>query len=114
MKLLTKANLKALPPLYSNENVADPIAVVKFFDPTGSWTWYATEAGGITEDGADVPLADPATVDVRFFGLVDGFEEELGYFTLSELQSARGRLGLGIERDRHFPPTPLSQLRRAS
>jgi hypothetical protein len=37
-----------------------------------------------------------------FFGLVQGFEEELGYFTLRELQEARGPLGLAIERDMHF------------
>ena len=59
------------------------ICVVKFFDPTGSWTWYATEF-----DGKDT-----------FFGLVDGFELEWGTFSLSELQSVKGRFGLGIERD---------------
>lgn len=94
MMLLTKADRKALPPLYSNEKVADPLAVVKFFDPTGSWTWYATEFDG----------------DDTFFGLVDGHDKELGYFTLSELASVKGRFGLGIERDRHFKPTPLSTL----
>ena len=30
---------------------------------------------------------------------VDGFEKELGYFSLRELESARGPLGLPIERD---------------
>lgn len=98
MMLLTKANLKALPPLYTNEHVADPIAVVKFFTPWSNWTWYATEF-----DGTDL-----------FFGLVDGHEEELGYFSLSELKSVKGPWGLRIERDRHFEPTPLSKLRRAS
>jgi hypothetical protein len=95
MMLLTKANRKALPPLYSQENVADPMVVVKFFDPTGSCTWYATEF-----DGEDI-----------FFGLVDGFEPELGNFSLSELQRFRGRFGLGIERDMYFTPCPLSQVR---
>jgi hypothetical protein len=42
---------------------------------------------------------------------VQGFEEELGYFSLSELQEYRGTLGIGIERDLSFQPTPLSQLR---
>ena len=60
--------------------------IVKFFDPTGSWTWYATEF-----DGQDT-----------FFGLVDGFELEWGSFSLTELQSVKGRLGLGIERDMYF------------
>jgi len=90
MKLLTKENRKALPPLYSNENTKDPRAIVKFFTPFSSWTWYATEFDG----------------DDTFFGLVDGFEKELGYFTLSELES----LGPKIERDLWFTPTPLSEL----
>ena len=88
MKLLTKEILKRLPALYSQENNPDPIVQVKFFDPCGSWTWYATEF-----DGKDI-----------FFGMVDGFEKELGNFSLSELQSFKGRLGLGIERDLYFTP----------
>ncbi|MDB9305016.1 DUF2958 domain-containing protein [Nodularia spumigena CS-591/12] len=39
-------------------------------------------------------------------------EEELSYFSLTELQEYRGRLGVDIERDLHFRPTPLSKLRR--
>lgn len=97
MKLLTKALRAKLPPLYANEHVADPIAVVKFFHPMSNWTWYATEF-----DGVD-----------RFFGLVEGHETELGYFSLSELASVKVR-GLGIERDLHFSPTPLSKLRKAA
>ena len=97
MKLLTAANRKALPALYSNEFVADPVAVVKFFSPIGAATWYATEFDG----------------DDSFFGVVDlgiGFPEA-GYFSLSELTSIVLPLGLKIERDMHFSPTPLSELR---
>ena len=43
---------------------------------------------------------------------MQGFEEELGYFSLTELVNDRGPRGLAIERDLHFQPTPLSQLRR--
>jgi hypothetical protein len=46
-----------------------------------------------------------------FFGLVDGFEQELGYFSLKELEDTRGPLGLLIERDMHFKPQPLSVVR---
>jgi hypothetical protein len=95
MKLLTAANRKALPPLGSTDGKGmDAVAVVKFFDPTGSWSWYATEF-----DGEDT-----------FFGLVHGFEKELGYFSLSELATTKVRFGLGIERDLHFTPTKLSDL----
>ena len=89
MKLLTKELREALPPLYTNENEEDPKAVVKFFTPFSSWTWYATEFDG----------------DDTFFGLVDGLDKELGYFSLSELES----LGPKIERDKWFKPTPLSK-----
>lgn len=96
MMLLTKENRDKLPPLYSQEDEPDPMVWVKFFDPCGSWTWYATEF-----DGEDL-----------FFGYVDGFEGELGYFSLSELASVKGPFGLGIERDRHFKPRRLSEVKR--
>jgi hypothetical protein len=35
-------------------------------------------------------------------GYVSGFENEFGPFSLTELQSIKGRFGLGIERDRFF------------
>jgi hypothetical protein len=41
---------------------------------------------------------------------VIGFEREWGYFALSELEAAKGPLGLPIERDLHFEPTPISQV----
>ena len=95
MKLLTKANRKALPPLYSQEDkCAEAVAVVKLFTPDANWTWYATEF-----DGVDT-----------FFGLVDGFEQELGYFSLSELLSVRGGLGLPVERDMHWTPKTLREI----
>lgn len=94
MKLLTEAIREKLPPLRATEHDADPLAVVKFFTPWSNWTWYATEF-----DGED-----------QFFGLVVGFDTELGYFSLSELQNARGPAGLRIERDLHFTATPLSKL----
>jgi hypothetical protein len=96
-KLLTAAQRKALPALYANEHVADPIAIVKFFCPWNGWTWYATEFDG----------------DDRFFGLVQGHDEELGYFMASQLASLIGPGGLGVERDIHFVPTPLSKIRRS-
>lgn len=96
MELLTKELREQLPPLYSQEYESDPLVLCKFFTPDSTWTWYALEF-----DGVDV-----------FFGLVIGFEQELGYFLLSELQQARGPLGLPIERDLHFHPTRLSEVRK--
>lgn len=55
---------------------------------------------------------DNEKVDILFFGLVLGLEIELGYFSLSELQSVRGALGLPVERELYFRPAPLSQVRK--
>ena len=97
MKLMTKAIEDRFAKLGRQEEKGDSaIVVAKFFDPTGSWTWYATEY-------------DPA--ERVFFGLVHGFEDELGYFSLDELSSVRGRFGLGIERDLHWTECPLSEVR---
>lgn len=46
---------------------------------------------------------DPEDPDY-LWGIVKGFEVECGSFSLSELQSAKGPLGVGIERDLHFKP----------
>ncbi len=87
---------KQLPALYSTEHEPDPLMRVKFFTPDSGWTWYASEF-----DGEDI-----------FFGYVVGLDQELGYFSLSELQAATGPFGLHIERDIHFEPTCLSEIRR--
>jgi hypothetical protein len=95
MELLTQAIRQRLPPLYEKEGKGtDAVAIVKFFTPDSNWTWYVSEFDG----------------DDLFFGLAVGFEPELGYFRLSELQSIRGTLGLPVERDKYFEPTPLREL----
>jgi|GEM_PF-416760 len=95
MRLLTKEILARLPPLYSQENVKDPIVQVKFFHPMGSWTWYAIEY-------------DPK--ERLFFGWSPE-DNEMGYASYDELSEIRVR-GLGIERDKYFDPKPLSQVKK--
>lgn len=109
--LVTPEVWPLLAPLGSTEHTPDPPATVKFFTPWTSWTWYATEGGAEDKDGNTVRFDDPRAVDVRFFGLVDGLECELGYWLLSELLSVRGPVGLMIERDLHWTATPLSVVR---
>ena len=72
------------------------MAVVKYFSPYNSWTWYAVEF-----DGEDT-----------FFGLVDGFELEWGYFSLSELASVAiaGNTVPAVERDLYFTPTQVIEI----
>ena len=69
----------------------DAIAHVHYFHPMSNWHWYASEF-----DGVD-----------RFFGLVKGFENEMGYFSLKEFESCAISLGLPMERDLHWTPKPL-------
>jgi hypothetical protein len=94
MQLLNETLRSTIPPLHASENTKDPVIHAKFFDPCGSWTWYVLEF-----DGEDL-----------FFGIVDGFEREWGYFSLAELESVRGKLGLGIERDLYFTSCLVSEL----
>jgi hypothetical protein len=107
---LTKALLKRLPALYSQEDTADPMVVAKFFTPDAGWTWYAIEGSPVDANG--YYDTDKEKVDVVFFGLVSGIDVELGYFSLSELKSVRGKFGLPVERDLHFQPTRLSEVKR--
>ena len=96
MKLITKEIEKEIEkkPLYFYEendiDTKDAKIIVKFFGG-GQWTWWAIE-GEKLEDG-----------DIRFFGLVQGFEKEFGYFTLRELEGLKfPPFGLGVERDKYF------------
>ena len=74
MMLVTKDIAEQLPPLYTKENDKDPMVICKFFLPGTKWYWY-----GMEFDGKDT-----------FFGYVVGEYNELGYFTLSELELVEG------------------------
>ena len=95
-KLIPDTMLKTLPPLYATEDFLDPLVSIKLFTPDSSWTWYITEY-------------DPE--ERLCFGLVHGQEQELGYFSLTELEELRGPMGLSVERDLYFQPTRLSAIR---
>ena len=81
------------------QDIEDPIVIAKFFNPVGRGTWFATEYDPISK---------------VFFGLVHLLEKEWGYFSLEELENVSLPFpwshGLGIERDRYFEPTPVSEL----
>lgn len=97
MKLLTKSDLKKLPSYGSQDGKGDQaIAYIKFFSPYSNWTWYATE-----QDLSNGCL----------FGLVVGFETELGSFPISDLVSTRAGVPL-VERDKWFTPTTLENIRK--
>jgi hypothetical protein len=98
MKLMTKELEQKFSQVGSQENIKDPVIIAKFFNPAGPGTWYATEY-------------DPETR--TFFGYVSIFgdwNDEWGTFSLDELESFRGKMGLGIERDLYFEEKPASQV----
>ncbi len=82
MKLIPKEIEATLPPLYSQENVPDPVTVVKLFDPCGRYTLYVLE--GRRELDGDLLLfgfcVSPLGPDC----------DELGYVSLSQLEGVRG------------------------
>src|SRR5437867_1053517 len=77
----------------------DHLPVVKYFNPCGAATWIITELMP-PEDRGEGEATEPDIL----FGLCDlGLGcPELGYVSLAELRSVKGRLGLGIERDLYF------------
>ncbi len=86
LELMRKACKVMEVPLSDDKKDSNKLARVQLFDPTGRWSWFI-----IDWDGSDI-----------CFGLVEGFEEELGYFSLVELANTKGAMGLGIEIDVNF------------
>ncbi len=83
MELLTQEIKKTLPKLYSQEQVEDPLVIIKLFTPDSSFMWFILE-GSEEPDG-----------DWMFFAKVISHlcpEGELGYVMLSELEQVRGPL----------------------
>lgn len=95
MELIPNELAKRLPPLYATLLDVDPMVHCMLYFPCSSWQWYIIEF-----DGSEI-----------CFGLVNGFEVELGYFSLSELRTTRDSCGMAVERDRSFLPCRLSELR---
>lgn len=96
MKLMTKEIEKKAQAQFSQGSSFEQMVVAKFFDPCGSWTWYLLNQ-------------DPKDPDY-LWGIVKGFEIEMGSFSLSELESVKGPLGLGMERDLYFKPITAKEL----
>ena len=96
MKLITAEIGKRLQCAYKvlentpNTPLGEQEVIAKFFYPMGSWTWYVLNQ-------------DPADTDY-LWGIVKGFEVEIGSFSLSELEQVGKNSMLGIERDIHFAP----------
>lgn len=97
MKLIPNELLLSIPNLYETENQEEKICHVKLFLPDSNWTWYIIE----------INKQDNNTC----FGFVNGFESELGYFTIGELENLKGVFGLNVEIDSSFKPTKLYEIK---
>ena len=98
MKLIPQDLFQTLSNIYDTENTKDQICHIKLFTPDSNWTFYILE----------FPQEDNDTL----FAYTIGHESKLGYQSLQELESVRGSLNLPIERDIHFTPTLLSEVRK--
>lgn len=113
LRLMPESLLKEFDRIGRQENSRDPVIVAKFFCPSSSATWYATEF-------------DPETAN--FFGYVKGVGgvDEWGMFSLDDLQRIRipveivfydrltkktshAKSFARVERDVHFTPRRLSE-----
>lgn len=96
-ELIPKELRNKIPSLYSTEDESDPMVFCKLF--LDGWTWYITE----------LSIDD----DICFGYVISPFcDGELGYFSLKELMSLRGKLGTWVERDLFFKSTKLSIIKR--
>jgi hypothetical protein len=65
-----------------NRNGKKMLKVIKGWESFTGWYWFATE------ESEKIPAADSITGkdEIVYFGLVQGQEEELGYFNTMELR----------------------------
>lgn len=93
-KLLIPFYEKKLPALYHyDENTEKTIANIKFFSQFSNWEWYAAEYN---------------PKEKVFFGLVKGYEIEIGYFTLHELENSSIPILIYSE----FEPQPIEDIQK--
>ena len=82
---MTKEIQKKAEKQYDLGSDMEQMVVAKFFDARGSWKWF------LMNKGKD---------DDYCWGIVKGFEVEMGSFSMEELKSMQPR----IQRDLYFEP----------
>ncbi len=95
-RLIAEIRKREIPPLYTQENTADPMIYLEISLFQFPWRWYVSECE-IEESG-----------DVLFFGFVNGDFDEWGYFRLSELEDTSCPLLVSYD----FKPLPFSELKK--
>ena len=100
MILLTEKIKEQLPAIHStcNTKLSKKTFICKFFNPTGTRTWYVVEGQEDTYKNL---------TDWDFWGMVeDGPNKEWKYFSLSQLEGAELIGYPRIERDPNFENEP--------
>ena len=96
-QLMTEEIAKTVPKLYEQDGADDPTVYAHYFSCMNGWDWWLLEFDGTDEA----------------FGLVEGYDDELGYFSIKEMAELNRQMGFAaVERDEHFTPKPLSAVRR--
>ena len=96
-QLMTREIAKTAPRLYGQDGAEDPTVYAHYFSCVNGWDWWLLEFDGTDEA----------------FGLVEGYDDELGYFSIKEMAELNRQMGFAaVERDEHFSPKPLSAVRR--
>lgn len=97
LRLIAEIKRRGIPPLYAQENEADPTVYLEMSLFLFPWRWYITECE-----------IEAGSHEILFFGYVVGFEKEWGYFRLSELEEMHRPLIVDYE----FKPLPFSELKK--
>jgi hypothetical protein len=98
MKLLTKKLEMEL--LVDQSEVADPIVKCHWFNPVGRGDWFGIQFTDINHD-----------IVFGYVSLFGDHNDELGDFSLAELENVTLPMGMKIERDLHWTPTLLSAVK---
>ena len=93
---MPEALKEVIPAIYAQETLGDEAIIHAHYFLCG-WDWFATEY-------------DPE--ERKCFGLVRGFDTELGYFSLDEMEEAVTPQGLRIERDLYWDPCTIAEVRK--
>lgn len=103
-----KSFTHTIPPLYSTEKATkDPIVQEHLYCPRNGWHWYIYEGSPVDDEG--YYDTNRPKVDYLMFGLVKGYETELGYISLGEMLATEA-----IWVDVNWTPKPLSEVRRSA
>lgn len=99
MKLVTKELENKMPKINETSNQKDPMVLVHYFNPAGAGNWFGIEYDKDTG------------IMYGYVSIFGDHNDELGDFSIAELEEFKGMFGLGIERDLHWEARPLSEVK---